>query len=296
MCPDQLPSEARALFVPDGDRFVPTPLSGGPWSPENQFGGSAAALLATAIEDIPTLVPQQVVRLTVDLMRPVPVRPITVESRVVREGKRIQVTEAAIIFDGREVARCSALRMRIGDLGDLPVDQGEPQIGPPTGASRPEGPYDKGNPPGVAGATHFTFESPDGFFVDPTWIRMRVPVIAGRETRPLARLAFFADFASGIGHPRSLPVTGINADLTLNVVRYPTDEWLCLTGTGWTSPRGIGLSQAAISDSQGVSASVSLSRLVDRTRPPSSAVIPKGKRFEGKQPEHRAVDTAESPA
>jgi hypothetical protein len=296
MRPDQLTGEERALFVPDGDRFVPTPLSGGPWSPEHQFGGSAAALLATVIEDLPTIVPQQVVRLTVDLMRPVPVRPVTVESQVVREGKRIQVIEAAIIFEDAEVARCSALRMRVGDLGDLPVDQGEPQIGPPAGASRPDGPFDKSEPPGVAGATHFTFENPDGFFVDPTWIRMRVPVVAGRQTRPLARLAFFADFASGIGHPRSLPVTGINADITLNIVRYPTDEWLCVTGTGWTSPQGIGLSQAAISDSQGVAATATLSRLVDPTTPPASAVIPQGQRFDGKPRPRSAADTADSPA
>ncbi|HEX4220568.1 MAG TPA: thioesterase family protein [Acidimicrobiales bacterium] len=294
MFPDERSSEERALFVPDGDRFVPTSLSGGPWSPEHQFGGSAAALLATVIEDLPTLVPQQVVRLTVDLMRPVPVQPITVESRVVREGKRIQVSEAAIVFDGLEVARCSALRMRVGDLGDVPVDQGEPQLGPPANASRPAGPFDQGgDPPGVAGAAHFTFESPDGFFVDPTWVRMRVPVVAGRETRPLARMAFFADFASGIGHYRSLDLTAINADLTLNVVRYPSDEWLCLTGTGWTSPQGIGLSQAAISDSQGLAASVSLSRLVDPTQPPASAVIPRGRRFDGKR---SAVDTADRPA
>jgi hypothetical protein len=253
-------------------------------------------LLATVIEDLPTIVPKQVVRLTVDLMRPVPVRPVTVESRVVREGKRIQVIEAAIIFEDAEVARCSALRMRVGDLGDLPVEQGEPQIGPPAGASRPDGPFDKSEPPGVAGATHFTFENPDGFFVDPTWIRMRVPVVAGRQTRPLARLAFFADFASGVGHPRSLPVTGINADITLNIVRYPTDEWLCVTGTGWTSPQGIGLSQAAISDSQGVAATATLSRLVDPTTPPASAMIPQGQRFDGTHTSRSAADTADSPA
>ena len=295
MCPDQLRHEERALFLPDGDRFIPTALSGGPWSPEHQFGGSAAALLATVIEDIPTLVPQQVVRLTVDLMRPVPVRPVAVEARVVREGRRIQVTEAAILFEGAEVARCSALRMRVGDLGDLPVDQGEPRVGPPAGASRPESPYGTSDPPGVAGAVHFTFDRPDGFFVDPTWLRMRVPVIAGRETRPLARVAFFADFASGIGHPRSLPVTGINADLTVNIVRYPTDEWLCLSGTGWTSPQGIGLAQAAISDSQGVAASVSLSRLVDRTTPPDGAVIPRGKRFDAKRTPRPSADPADAP-
>jgi hypothetical protein len=206
------------------------------------------------------------------------------------------VSEAAIVCDGVEVARCSALRMRVGDLGDLPVEQGEPQIGPPAIASRPAGPFDQGTAPGVAGAAHFTFESPDGFFVDPTWVRLRIPIVAGRETPALARLAFFADFASGIGHRHSLEMTGINADLTLNVVRNPTDDWLCLTGTGWTSPQGIGLSQAAISDSQGVAGTVSLSRLVDRTRPPAGAVIPRGRLFDGKGGARPSVDTADRSA
>jgi hypothetical protein len=82
-------------------------------------------------------------------------------------------------------------------------------------------------------------------------------------------------------------------------VRYPTDEWLCVTGTGWTSPQGIGLSQAAISDSQGVAATATLSRLVDPTTPPANAVIPQGQRFDGKHnPRSPAdtADTADSPA
>jgi hypothetical protein len=250
--------------VAEGDHFVPTVFSQGPWSPEHQFGGAAAALLATVVEAVPSLVPQRVVRLTVDLLRPVPVQPLRAEARVVREGKRIQVLEATLVCQGLEVARCSALRMRLGSLGDIAVPRGQGFGGPPDDAERPfQGPYEEASPPGVAGAAEFAFADPDGFFVDPTWIRMRVPVVAGRPTEPLAQLAFLSDFASGVGHPRHLPVTGINADLTVSVVRYPSTEWLCFTGTGWASADGIGLSQASLADPDGVVASVTLSRLMD---------------------------------
>ncbi len=260
--PDPRPT---SLFLRQGDGFVPTLLTQGPWSPEHQFGGAAASLLATVVEEVPTLVPQQVARLTVDLLRPVPIRPLTVESRIVREGKRIQVVEAALLADGVEVARCSALRMRLADLGGLDVPAGPPWPGPPPIGEFPfRGPYRDRTPPGVAAAAQFAFDDSVGdFFEAPTWIRMRVPVLDGEPTSPLARMAFLADFASGVGHPHNLAVTGINADISLNIVRYPVAEWLCFIGTGWTSPQGIGHSQANIADDLGVAASVTLARLVD---------------------------------
>ena len=36
----------EAIFVREGDRFLPTDLARGPWSPEAQHGGAPAALLA----------------------------------------------------------------------------------------------------------------------------------------------------------------------------------------------------------------------------------------------------------
>src|SRR3954453_1698414 len=84
-------SEApNALFVHVGDRYLPTMLTHGPWSPRHQFGGAPAALVASIVDRIPSLVPMQVARLTVDLLRPVPIEPITEEWRITREGKRIQ--------------------------------------------------------------------------------------------------------------------------------------------------------------------------------------------------------------
>lgn len=88
-------------------------------------------------------------------------------------------------------------------------------------------------------------------------------VIAGEPATPLSRLAYIADLASGVGTSRALPVSGINADLAINVIRYPEGEWLCLGGRGWISRHGIGQVQATISDTGGISAAVSMARLVD---------------------------------
>ena len=64
-----------AIFLPDGPRFVPTELARGPWTPEAQHGGPPAALLARTLEREPGAEGMLVARLTVELLRPVPIAP-----------------------------------------------------------------------------------------------------------------------------------------------------------------------------------------------------------------------------
>lgn len=273
--------EQPALFLPDaGDRFIPTVHTQGPWSPDLQFGGAAAALLAVAVERAPTLVPMRVARLTVDLLRPVPIAPLRAVHRIVREGKRIQVVEAALHHEDVEVARAVALRFRLADLGDLASAMPVGSPAPPPPATVPDPPrraVHDGYVPGIARAVEMRVGGGgSAAFDSPTWVRLRVPVLAGADgaggddpadpvRASVAPLALVADFASGFGHPdRTLPLTGINADISLHVVRPPSGEWLCLAGTGWTAAAGIGHAHATISDGEGVAASATLSRLVDR--------------------------------
>lgn len=268
--------EQPALFLADGDRFIPTVLTQGPWRHDLQFGGAATALLTRVVERVPTLVPMQIARLTVDLLRPVPIAPLRAPARVVREGKRIQVIEAVLRHEDVEVARCVALRLRIGDLGDLELPAGAPAAAPPGVRADPgRDVYRNRDVPGIGRAVEFRLpDEGSGAFTDSTWVRLLVPILAGdgREGgdgatatgSAIARMALAADFVSGFGHPlTSMPLTGINADISLHVVRPPCDEWLCLAGTGWTSRAGIGHAQATISDTAGVAATATLSRLVD---------------------------------
>src|SRR5688500_17351619 len=52
------------------------------------------------------------VRLTVDLMKPVPLREMGVDAGVVRTGRRLQLLEAELRFDGTIVARATLLALR----------------------------------------------------------------------------------------------------------------------------------------------------------------------------------------
>ena len=73
---DSTPGDA--LFQPDGEQVVPTEFARGPWTPDALHGGPVAALLARAVESVPTDEPMHVTRLTVELLRPVPLTPLAV--------------------------------------------------------------------------------------------------------------------------------------------------------------------------------------------------------------------------
>src|SRR5687767_5087923 len=110
----------ESLFRIDGERFVPTELTRGGWTDDTQHGGPPAGLLGRCIELVPTSVPMQIVRCTIDLFRPIPLRPLTVTTEVRREGRRIQVVDAFISDGEVELGRATALKIRTTHL-ELPV-------------------------------------------------------------------------------------------------------------------------------------------------------------------------------
>src|SRR5690242_8979985 len=111
--------ERDALFVIDGEEVVPTEFARGPWDPNALHGGPTAALLARAVERHDPGPASFVSRLTVELFRPVPLAPLRVAARTTRAGRNVQSLEASVFAGDVEVARASALRLRVADL-DVP--------------------------------------------------------------------------------------------------------------------------------------------------------------------------------
>jgi hypothetical protein len=251
------------LFVPDGDRFVPTHYCQGPHDPGAQFGGAPAALIATLVDTTPSLVPMQISRLTTDLMRPVPLTPLTPEVHVIREGKKIQVVVVSLYADGVEVTRATALRIRrtVVEAEGLPDGRWANPL--PTEPRPVEEDFVQPDPPGSRLAMEYLFEGSGGYYSHPGWMRLRVDVIAGERPRPVARLAYCADTASGVGHERAVAVSWINADVAINVVREPVGEWLSIDGRGWLGHTGSGQVQATISDTEGFVSTISMVRFVN---------------------------------
>jgi hypothetical protein len=276
-CP-AVPEAVDALFQVDGDFVVPTILTQGPWDPGAQHGGPVCAVLTWAAERVPTLVPMRFARLTFDLVRPAPLVALRVEAHVRREGKRIQLVEGVLLHERVEVARLTALRVRVGDSDDPSVtadprrpDDGAPR--PPTeGRGWSPGEQD-GGVPGFLRALELDRVAGEHGMGAPatTWFRLTVPVVAGHDTTPAMRLAAIADFTSATAtYLDPTEWSPVNPDVTVHVLREPVGEWIAVDAVAWYATDGIGHSRASLYDLTGLVGTGATSSILDRRPAPFS--------------------------
>ncbi len=239
-----------AFYERDGDTFVPSELTRGPWDPRAQHAGPPSALLGRAVEAAGTLIG----RITIEVLRPVPLAPLTVSSEVVRPGRSVELVEAVMAEPGagaRPIARAVAWRLRADD-GVAALDSGPPPPGPDAGAERPF--FPTGQDVGYHTAMDYRFV--EGGFTElgpaRVWLRMRQPLVAGEPTSPLARVLVAADSGNGVSaaldYRRHL---FINTELTVHLIREPAGEWVHLDAVTYVGPHGVGLSETVLYDETG---------------------------------------------
>jgi hypothetical protein len=264
-------TEAEALYVRDGDAYVGTSCSQGPWHADSQSGGAVLSLLGHVLEDVPSLTPMSLTRLTVDIVQPVPVgQRLLIDTEILREGKKIQVVDLTIRAGDTVTTRARALRIRDRDVTAL---EGMPV------STTDHNPFDALPPPrellgteklpGVAPFLRFgaelrrTIEPIDG--VQAVWCRLRVPVVAGEPVRASSRAALPLDLVNLIGvHFDPTRASSINPDVTGHLSRTPVGEWVALTGhTYFAHGVGHGVSMATMSDAEGPFGVASTSQILD---------------------------------
>jgi Thioesterase-like superfamily len=239
-----------AFYERDGDTYVPSELTRGPWDPAAQHAGPPSALLGIAVDADGWLVG----RITIEVLSPVPLQPLVVTSEVVRPGRNVELVQAVLAPTGphpRPVARALAWRLRVDDRVQALADE-PPPPGPDTGSERPF--FPTGQSVGYHTAMDYRFIA--GAFTDAgpasVWLRMRRPLVAGEPVSPLARVLVAADSGNGVGaaldYRRHL---FINTELTVHLVREPAGEWVHLDAVTRVGPHGVGLSETVLYDETG---------------------------------------------
>ncbi|MEV6107719.1 thioesterase family protein [Streptomyces sp. NPDC051940] len=247
--------QAEAFYVrEDRDRFLSTPYTTGPWDPKAQHAGPPAALLGLAVEDRPGRREElRVARMSYEIMRPVPIAPLTVATRVIREGRNVELVEAVLTPDGGpEVMRATALLVKASP-DSVPEVLPGPEVPGPQEATH-TGFFPLAWDQGYHTAMELRFTS--GAFLElgpaTAWFRMRLPLVAGEEIRPLSRVLTAADSGNGISAAVDFSrYVFVNADLTVNVHRHPQGDWVCVDARTSVDGAGIGLAEAGLHDEKG---------------------------------------------
>src|ERR1700760_4779899 len=117
----------EAVFRVDGDRVIVSPHAAGPWDPTMQHGSAPASLVVWAAEAIPTPQPMQIARVTIDLMRPVPLAPLTLETEILREGRKIQLCAVRLRAENAVVVSATVLKIKTQQLV-LPPEVDNPVV------------------------------------------------------------------------------------------------------------------------------------------------------------------------
>jgi hypothetical protein len=265
-------SEAESLYVRDGDAFVGTVCTRGAWAHGGQAGSAVLALLGHVLEDVPTLTPMSLTRLTVDIVRPVPVgERLQVGTDILREGKKIQVVDLSISAGDTVTTRARALRIRdldVGNLSGMPLstsgDNPSTAIPPPESLSGVEQLRKVPKFLSHGAELRRTLEPING--IHAIWCRLRVPVVSGEPVRAASRAAFPLDMVNLLGVTTLDPTraSSINPDVTGHLSRAPVDDWIAITGhTYFAHAVAHGASIGVMSDSAGVFGVTSTTQILD---------------------------------
>jgi hypothetical protein len=237
-----------------GDSFVASELTRGPWDPGAQHAGPPSALLGREIERFDGDGSFQVGRVVFEILRPVPIGEVRIESRVLRPGKKVQLVEVSLFGEGGELMRATAWLLRKSEL-ELP-DGAVAEDAPPPGPEQGWVPEFFPTGQDVGYHTAMELKAVAGAFLElgpaTCWLRMRQPLVAGEEPTPLQRALIAADVGNGISAVLDYrDYVFINVDLTVHFERMPEGEWVCVDAVTRPQPTGIGTAESALSDQRG---------------------------------------------
>ena len=196
---------------------------------------------------------KRLVRLLVEMSRPIPMAGFEVSAAIERNGRSVTTTAIEIRDENRSYARAFGLHMAEADVSVSTHHVEFPSLATAVAGAFPIGVahdlvgfdqslrirYAPNLSQGAGGETFM-------------WAEAKVPLLAGEEPSGFQRLCPLADCGNGISwHARTDRMSFVNADLVVAVNRQPTGTWMASHSTSFWEPSGIGRADALLFDESG---------------------------------------------
>jgi hypothetical protein len=230
-----------SFFTRIADGFLGTPAARSPWNTQRLHGRVINGMLAHAIEAAWGDRDFLPARLTTDLYRMPEYGPIRVETRMVRDGRRIKVIDAEFFSGEVSAARASCQLLRRSTPPDgLIWSPAAWEVPAPTDLPPP--------PPGASGpvGTSITISAEPGQRRR-RWFSETHALIEGEPISPFARVAMACDMTNGIDKG----VVYINSDINLFLQRERRGEWIGFDGIDHQASDGIDIGACRLYDLEG---------------------------------------------
>ena len=253
--PEALPAAAYAVVSPRVVRA--SVLTRGPWDPQHQHAGPPIAMVCRAIEAVAAEHGlTHIGRLTANLLRPVPIGELEIEVTTDYAGRNAAHYAARLWAGDKEVARFTALAQRESEIALPSTLDGHPlpqAPKPPHECETQRMPFSRSRvgyadlmENRVAGGRMFQGRCA-------AWFRLRHPLVEGEAPSGYQRAAVAADSGNGISALLDIAhYSFVNSDLTINLLRRPVGEWICLDARTLLAPNGCGLAESQLFDEQGL--------------------------------------------
>ena len=191
-------------------------------------------------------------RLTVEILGPIPLDECEVSVQVLRPGKRVELLQARYRVGGRDVLTAQGWRLQRVPGISPPVP--DPWTPPPMPVAQTTAFFSgtTGFPYGHALEWRFTQGGFDRLGPATVWVRLRIPLIEGRETGGVEGLVTMLDSANGIsGALEFQSWSYVPVDLTLHLHRQPVGPWFGMDARSIIDDGGIGMATTTAFDAQG---------------------------------------------
>lgn len=252
---DTWPPSAYSVLSPGVVRA--SELTRGPWDPRHQHAGPPIAMVCRAIEAVAGEHGlTHIARLTANLIRPMPIADLEIEVTTDYQGRNAAHYAARLLGEGKELARFTALAQR-EHASTLPAGlDGHPlPRAPKSPAESPveRMPFGRGSL-GYGELVENRIAS-GRFFRSrcAAWSRLQRPLVEGETPSGYQRVAVAADSGNGISAVLDFErFIFVNSDLTINLLRRPVGEWICVDARTLLAPNGCGLAESQLFDEIGL--------------------------------------------
>lgn len=245
-----------SFFTAADNHFQPTALAVSHWSPTMLTGPATCGLIAREVERHVVSDDMVPARLTIDLFAPVPVEPLTVTCRTVRQGSRIRVVEATLApqTTGNPVAHATAVFLRQSCEPDGRIWKRDTAPTAPTP-----------NDPALAAATTVPIfgsdDHPTGWSIamdehqnasrKRMWSK-NITVIEGEEPSPFVVAVIVGEATSLVTNWGTEGIHFINADVTITLGRLPTSREIGIEADNHISSNGVAACSGTLYDRDGM--------------------------------------------